>query len=55
MEESGQGKGKRRAGGIEYIGQATEVYNAGQTLDEQTTRKLKTKAVEVSEGPRRKR
>ena len=48
MEESGQGKrGKRRARRTSG-GQATNIYNTGQPVDEQKTRKLKESSVEES-------
>ena len=48
-------RGKRRAGGKHLVDKATNIYNAGQPVDEQKTRKLKASSVGVSDIRRQNR
>ena len=41
-------RGKRRAGGKHLVDKRQKIYNAGQPLDEQKTRKLEASSVEAS-------
>ena len=48
--------GKRRAGRTRHlVDKRLKIYYAGQPVDEQTTRKLKSSSVEESERPRQNR
>ena len=48
-------RGKRRAGGKHLVDKRQKIYNAGQPVDEQKTRKLKAVSVGVSNIRRQNR
>ena len=56
MEETRRGKGGRDEPKEDiWWTSDNKIYNAGQPVDEQTTRKLESSAVEESERPRQSR
>ena len=48
-------RGERRAGGKRLVDKQQKIYNAGQSVDEQKTRKLKAVSVGVSNIQRQNR
>ena len=48
-------RGKRRARGKRLVDKRQKIYNTGQPVDEQKTRKLKTSSVEASNRRRQNR
>ena len=55
-EERGEEKSREnKTSGGHLVDKRLKIYNAGQPVDEQTTRKLKSSSVEESERPRQNR
>ena len=54
-EKGGREEPKNKTSGGHLVDKRLKIYYAGQTVDEQTTRKLKSNSVEESERPRQNR